>query len=65
MKFDLEKFNGRNDFSISRVKMRAMLVHQGLSDALLGEDNILIGLIGSGEEGYPQEDSQCDHTEPW
>ncbi|KAH7576242.1 hypothetical protein JRO89_XS01G0021000 [Xanthoceras sorbifolium] len=34
-KFDVEKFNGENDFSLWRVKM---LVHQGLAKALKGKD---------------------------
>ena len=29
-KFDLEKFTGKNDFGLWRVKMRALLVQQGL-----------------------------------
>ena len=39
-KFDLEKFNGENDFNLWRLKMRAILVHQGLEDALEGEDKM-------------------------
>uniref|UniRef100_A0A803Q6S7 CCHC-type domain-containing protein n=1 Tax=Cannabis sativa TaxID=3483 RepID=A0A803Q6S7_CANSA len=39
-KFDLEKFTGKNDFGLWRVKMRAMLVQQGLQDALLGESKL-------------------------
>ncbi|KAL5764194.1 hypothetical protein ACOSP7_016547 [Xanthoceras sorbifolium] len=38
VKFDVEKFNGENDFSLWRVKMRALLVHQGLVKALKGKD---------------------------
>ena len=36
VKYDIEKFNGRNDFSLWRVKMRAVLVQQGLLKALKG-----------------------------
>ena len=36
VKYDIEKFNGRNDFSLWRVKMRAVLVQQGLLKALQG-----------------------------
>ncbi|KAF5775409.1 putative RNA-directed DNA polymerase [Helianthus annuus] len=39
-KFELEKFDGRNDFSLWRVKMRALLVHNGVVDALKGEDRL-------------------------
>ena len=37
-KFDLEKFNGSNDFTLWKVKMRALLVQQGCAFALEGED---------------------------
>ncbi|GKE18328.1 hypothetical protein Tco_1425905 [Tanacetum coccineum] len=37
-KFDLEKFNGSNDFTLWKVKMRALLVQQGCAVALEGED---------------------------
>ena len=39
-KFDLEKFDGKNDFGLWRVKMRALLVQQGLQEALLGEEKL-------------------------
>uniref|UniRef100_A0A803NT26 CCHC-type domain-containing protein n=1 Tax=Cannabis sativa TaxID=3483 RepID=A0A803NT26_CANSA len=39
-KFDIEKFDGKNDFSLWRVKMRALLVQQGIQDAILGDDKI-------------------------
>ena len=39
-KYDLERFTGKNDFGLWRVKMRAMLVQQGIQAALLGEDNL-------------------------
>ena len=35
-KFEVEKFTGSNDFDLWRLKMRAMLVHQGLDNALKG-----------------------------
>ena len=35
-KFEVEKFTGSNDFGLWRLKMRALLVHQGLEDALKG-----------------------------
>ncbi|KAD3641560.1 hypothetical protein E3N88_30784 [Mikania micrantha] len=46
-KFDIEKFNGKNDFSLWRLKMRALLVHQGLVDALKGEVGLPVGLSDS------------------
>ncbi|KAE8715970.1 hypothetical protein F3Y22_tig00110156pilonHSYRG00076 [Hibiscus syriacus] len=35
-KFDIEKFIGKNDFGLWRVKMRALLVQQGIVEALQG-----------------------------
>ncbi|GKD86759.1 retrovirus-related pol polyprotein from transposon TNT 1-94 [Tanacetum coccineum] len=37
-KFDLEKFNGSNDFTLWKVKMRALLIQQGCAVALEGDD---------------------------
>ncbi|WRX14855.1 Integrase [Theobroma cacao] len=39
-KYEIEKFNGRNDFSLWRVKMRALLVQQGLLKALKGKEHL-------------------------
>ncbi|KAJ4708838.1 Retrovirus-related Pol polyprotein from transposon TNT 1-94 [Melia azedarach] len=39
-KFDIEKFTGENDFNLWRIKMRALLVHQGLEEALEDADEI-------------------------
>ena len=39
-KYDVEKFTGKNDFGLWRLKMRALLVQQGLEDALGGEKNL-------------------------
>ena len=33
-KFEVDKFTGDNDFSLWRIKMKALLVHQGLSEAI-------------------------------
>ena len=33
-KVDLEKFTGQNDFNIWRIKMEALLIIQGLGDAI-------------------------------
>ena len=35
-KLEVEKFTGSNDFGLWRMKMRALLVYQGLEDALRG-----------------------------
>ncbi|PON54809.1 LOW QUALITY PROTEIN: Gag-Pol-related retrotransposon family protein [Trema orientale] len=37
-KFDIEKFTGKNDFELWKMKMEAILVQQGLEKALLSED---------------------------
>ncbi|KAH9781363.1 Integrase catalytic domain-containing protein [Citrus sinensis] len=37
-RFDLEKFNGENDFYLWSLKMRAILIQQGLDSALDGEE---------------------------
>ena len=37
-KFEMDKFNRKNDFSLWRVKMHALLVQQGLWKALKGKD---------------------------
>lgn len=34
MKLDVEKFTGKNDFSLWKIKMRALLIQLGLVDAL-------------------------------
>ncbi|KAL8491997.1 hypothetical protein ACS0TY_023557 [Phlomoides rotata] len=34
MKLDVEKFTGKNDFGLWKVKMKALLVHHGLATAL-------------------------------
>lgn len=33
-RIDIKKFNGKNDFNMWKVKMEALLVTQGLSDAI-------------------------------
>ena len=37
-RFEIEKFNRKNDFSLWRVKMHALLVQQGLWKALKGKN---------------------------
>ena len=34
LKLDVEKFTGENDFHLWRLKMRALLVHQGIEEVL-------------------------------
>ena len=37
-KFDNKKFNRKSDFGLWRIKTKALLVHQGIEVALLGEE---------------------------
>ncbi|KAL8529743.1 hypothetical protein ACS0TY_006977 [Phlomoides rotata] len=36
-RFDIEKFSGKTDFGLWRIKMKTLLVHQELADALKGD----------------------------
>ena len=36
-KFEIEKFNGSNNFDLWKVKMRDMLIQQGVAKALVGK----------------------------
>ncbi|KAK2985864.1 hypothetical protein RJ640_009934 [Escallonia rubra] len=39
-KYDLEKFDGSNDFSLWRMKMRVVLIQQGLLKVLKGKQGL-------------------------
>ncbi|KAL8546821.1 hypothetical protein ACS0TY_006512 [Phlomoides rotata] len=39
MKLDVEKFSGKNDFGLWKVKMKALLVHHGLVSALKPDED--------------------------
>ncbi|WVZ00942.1 hypothetical protein V8G54_027011 [Vigna mungo] len=39
-KFDVEKFNGANDFGLWKIKMEAILIQQGCNEALKGESKM-------------------------
>ena len=39
-KFEIEKFNGNDDFSLWRLKMHALLVQNGFHKALKGNNNL-------------------------
>ncbi|WVY92910.1 hypothetical protein V8G54_031998 [Vigna mungo] len=39
-KFDVEKFNGTNDFGLWKIKMEAILIQQGCDEALKGESRM-------------------------
>ena len=49
-RFEIDKFNGKNDFSLWRVKMRALLVQKGLWKALKGKDALPATLSDEGKE---------------
>jgi hypothetical protein len=40
MKFNMDKFNGRNDFNLWRIKMCTLLVQQDFFKVLKGLDNL-------------------------
>ena len=37
IRYDIEKFDGQNDFGLQKMKMRALLGNLGLEEALEGE----------------------------
>ena len=39
-KFNIEKFIEKSDFDLWRIKMKALLVYQGVQDALLGKETL-------------------------
>ena len=49
VKYEVEKFTGQNDFGLWRLKMRALLVQQGLVEALDGEAK-LEKMMGDGDK---------------
>ena len=49
-RFEIEKFNGKNDFSLWHVKMLALLVQQGLWKALQGKNALLATLLDEEKE---------------
>ena len=49
-RFEIDKFNGKNGFSLWRVKMRALLVQQGLWKALKGKDALPATLLDEEKE---------------
>ncbi|XP_073131127.1 uncharacterized protein [Henckelia pumila] len=44
MKFDIEKFIGKNDFALWRIKMKAILIQQGLGEALKTKEEMSTSL---------------------
>lgn len=43
-KYEMKKFTSVNDFSLWRLKMQALLVQNGLLEALKGEDGMDVAL---------------------
>ena len=42
-KFEVEKFNGSNDFTLWKLKMKALLVQQKCAQAIEGEEKLPVG----------------------
>ena len=38
-RFDAEKFDGKSDFGLWRIKMESLLIHQGLDEALEAQED--------------------------
>ncbi|RVW35322.1 Retrovirus-related Pol polyprotein from transposon TNT 1-94 [Vitis vinifera] len=46
-KFEVEKFNGSNDFTLWKLKMKALLVQQKCAQAIEGEETLPVGLTAA------------------
>ena len=46
-KFDIEKFNGSNDFTLWKLKMKAILVQQKCEEAIEGEEKLPVELTAA------------------
>ncbi|RVW14253.1 Retrovirus-related Pol polyprotein from transposon TNT 1-94 [Vitis vinifera] len=49
-KFEVEKFNGSNDFTLWKLKMKALLVQQKCAQAIEGEETLPVGLTAVEKE---------------
>ncbi|RVW57769.1 Retrovirus-related Pol polyprotein from transposon TNT 1-94 [Vitis vinifera] len=49
-KFEVEKFNGSNDFTLWKLKMKALLVQQKCAQAIEGEEALPVGLTAAEKE---------------
>ncbi|RVW26896.1 Retrovirus-related Pol polyprotein from transposon TNT 1-94 [Vitis vinifera] len=49
-KFEVEKFNGSNDFTLWKLKMKALLVQQKCAQAIEGEETLPVGLTAAEKE---------------
>ncbi|KAL6351275.1 hypothetical protein AAG906_035067 [Vitis piasezkii] len=49
-KFEVEKFNGLNDFTLWKLKMKALLVQQKCAQAIEGEEKLPVGLTAAEKE---------------
>ena len=49
-KFEVEKFNGSNDFTLWKLKMKALLVQQKCAQAIEGEEKLPVGLTAAEKE---------------
>ena len=49
-KFEVEKFNGSNDFTLWKLKMKALLGQQKCAQAIEGEETLPVGLTAAEKE---------------
>lgn len=49
-KYEVEKFNGKNEVGFWRIKMKVMLTQQGFVGALKGEKRLPLNLTEEGKE---------------
>ncbi|KAL6327528.1 hypothetical protein AAG906_021615 [Vitis piasezkii] len=49
-KFEVEKFNGSNDFTLWKLKMKALLVQLKCAQAIEGEEKLPVGLTAAEKE---------------
>jgi hypothetical protein len=58
-KFEVEKFNGKSNFELWKLKMWDLLVQQGLHKALMGKTKRLMGMT---DEDWEDLDSRALST---
>ena len=64
-KYDIEKFTGKNDFALQKMKMETVLIHQGLGKALLLAQEPSVNTSDKQKEGFikkAEEISQKVHS---
>ena len=64
-KFDIKKFIRNSDFGLWRIKRKALLVHQGLQDALLGEEALSNNLSKKEKQDILDKSPKHPNLESW